>query len=186
MAPPPPPPSLLLGNLLIIICCSSSAVLRWRISSSLNRRRIVGFLQHWPQLKELTLIDTSMNENDLMECIKHLVQPKKQKGSTGLYSLTLGRVPRLSDDFPPSLTITAAVVDALYASRLPFFKLEDWYGTDVPLDPAIKAQLLRNQLLFRFANDLERVPATSIRLFICGDPYAGNFFLFTNPKFNLS
>ena len=116
-----------------------------------------------------------MNENDLMECIKHLIQPKKQKSSTGLYSLTLGRLP--GGDFSPSLTTTAAVVDALYASRLPFFKLEDWDRRDIPLDPAIKAQLLRNQLLFRFGDELERVPATSIRLFICGDPYAGNYYL---------
>jgi hypothetical protein len=62
----------------------------------------------------------------------------------------------------------AALLDALSKSGLPFLRV---MGLRDP-DPSIEAQLLRNRHLFELG-DLERVPATSIRLFICGDPYAG-------------
>ena len=66
---------------------------------------------------------------------------------------------------------TAVVVDALSRSSLPFFEMKHIF---LPMkDPAIEAQLWRNQRNFMLGSELKRVPATSIRLFICGDPFAG-------------
>ena len=62
------------------------------------------------------------------------------------------------------------MVDALSHSGLPFFELEGFLRR---MDPAIEAQLWRNQRNFMLGSELKRVPATSIRLFICGDPFAG-------------
>ena len=58
----------------------------------------------------------------------------------------------------------ATVVDALSSSGLPF--LEFWpYITERKMDSPIQAQLQRNQRMWRLG-DLERVPASSMRLFI--------------------
>jgi hypothetical protein len=65
------------------------------------------------------------------------------------------------------------VVDALSRSGLPFLQLPDRDRNVIPLDPAIEAQLLRNQRLM-VMRELETVPAKSLRLFICGDPFAGD------------
>jgi hypothetical protein len=87
--------------------------------------------------------------------------------TTQLRSLTLGRFYE-TDEL--SGRAVAAVVDALSKSGLPFLEL---LGINIHEHPAIEAQLQRNRRLFHELRDLERVPATSIRLFICGDPYAG-------------
>ena len=107
-----------------------------------------------------------------MDFMEHLAPLKKASEIAGctpaslprLYSLQLGY---FSGDF--SRSATAAVVDALSRSGLPFFGSLGWSK----VDPAIEAQLWRNQRNFLLGSDLKRVPATSMRLFICGDPFAG-------------
>ena len=100
-------------------------------------------------------------------------QTQKTSNSTSLSSspaplesLTLGTLRyKTGLESPRS---TRAIVDALSLSGLPFLQLR---GLDT-IDPAIEAQLRRNQRLF-ILGDLQKVPATSMRLFICGDPFAG-------------
>ena len=70
-----------------------------------------------------------------------------------------------------SRSATAAVVDALSRSGLPFFQIQ--YLASSRKNPAIEAQVKRNQRNFLLGLDSTRVSATSMRLFICGDPFAG-------------
>ena len=144
-------------------------------------RRSTGFLRHWPQLKELSLYSSpGMKEEELMDFMDHLAPPKNGLETAGsssstlpssppqLYSLQLGAL-RGGD---LSRSATAAVVDALSRSGLPFFHILD----DVKNrknNPAIEAQVKRNQRNFLLGLDSTRVAATSMRLFICGDPFAG-------------
>ena len=136
-------------------------------------RRSTGFLRHWPHLKELTLDGGGeTTEEDLVDFMDHLAPPKKGAETAGntpssppqLYRLDLGRIRRGE----LSQSATAAVVDALSRSGLPSF---DFLGV---WEPAMTAQLWRNQRNYMLGSDLKRVPATSMRLFICGDPFAGN------------
>ena len=142
----------------------------------IDLRRSTGFLRHWPHLKELSLEGyDDMTEEELIDFVDHLAPPKKEEAETvgsstassppQLYSLELGRIKGTE----LSRSATAAVVDALSRSGLPFFELNN-----PRKDPAIKAQLWRNQRNYMLGSDLKRVPATSMRLFICGDPFAGN------------
>jgi hypothetical protein len=154
-------------------------------------RAAPAFMDHWPKLKHLALISSHrMSEEDLITIMEQYVLAAVQSGNslkkksrdssenhstspaayttTQLRNLTLGFF-----DITNRLSrrAVAAVVDALSKSGLPFLEL--WrFGNKIPLDPAIEAQLQRNRRLWELG-DLERVPATSIRLFICGDPYAG-------------
>jgi hypothetical protein len=151
-------------------------------------RAASAFMDHWPKLKHLTLISYfGTSERDLITIMEQYLaavrsgNTLKMKATdssenhstspaayttTQLRSLTLG---------PFSLTnelsghAVAAVVDALSKSGLPFLELE---GLNLDKHPAIEAQLQSNRRLWELG-DLERVPATSIRLFICGDPFAG-------------
>jgi hypothetical protein len=124
--------------------------------------------------------------------MKELTESRKARTSSGsgvdlgeparlpaqLYSLTLGKLPHNS--VLETGRATPSVVDALAASGLPFLELKGLCS----IDPAIEAQLTRNQRLF-VLGDLKKVPATSLRLFICGDPFAGlsvcTFIHFQNP-----
>ena len=148
-------------------------------------RRSTGFLRHWPQLKELSLIYTryrkeNMKEEELMDFMDHLAPPKKEEAETAgssstlpssppqLYSLQLGEF----QGHELSRSATAAVVDALSRSGLPFFDIQN-FGKSRKNQPVIEAQLKRNQRNFLLGKDSTRVAATSMRLFICGDPFAG-------------
>jgi hypothetical protein len=149
-------------------------------------------MNHWPQLKHLSLLSSYsgefLSEDDLITVMEHYLAAlhsgssfKKmkatayQKGksnvaasehhSTQLHSLTLGRFHITNEGDQLSRQAVAAVVDALSKSRLPSLELR---GID-DCDSAIEAQLQRNRRLLELG-DLGRVPATSIRLFICGDP----------------
>ena len=107
--------------------------------------------------------------------MEDLEQQSKKKQTTSktplssspapLESLTLGTL-RYTTGLESPRT-TRAIVDALSLSGLPFLQLRG-LGT---IDPAIEAQLQRNQRDFILQSDMK--PATSIRLFICGDPFAG-------------
>ena len=142
-------------------------------------RRSTGFLRHWPQLKELSLYSSpGMREEELMDFMDHLAPPKNGVETAGssstlpssppqLYSLRLGN---FSGYLSPSAT--AAVVDALSRSGLPFFDIQNLGGSRKN-EPVIEAQLKRNQRNFLLGKDSTRVAATSMRLFICGDPFAG-------------
>ena len=134
-------------------------------SKGMNWKRCTGFLDHWQNLKELSLESSGNGETDLQEFMEHLA--KKEVGTDArppqLYSLKLGLL--LSVEF--SKATIHAMMDALSRSGLPFF---EYYHSP---DPAVKAQLWRNQRNFFLGSDLKRVPATSTRLFICGDPFAG-------------
>ena len=112
-----------------------------------------------------------------MDLVDHLAPPKKEAETVGsstassppqLYSLKLGQIE--GDEL--SRSATAAVVDALSRSGLPFFHILD-FGKSRKNQPVIEAQLKRNQHNFLLAKDSTRVAATSMRLFICGDPFAG-------------
>ena len=142
------------------------------------KRSFSGFLQHWPKLEELTLVPHSFTEEDLIDFMDLLAQSKKIENNTPaaadlsaspsarLYSLTLGKFPNANLELRRTV---AAVVDGLSRSSLPFLELEGVHK----MDPAIEAQLLMNQRMFILGDYLEKVPANSMRLFICGDPYAG-------------
>ena len=136
-------------------------------SKGMDWRKCTGFLHHWQNLKELSLESSGNGETDLQEFMEHLAPAKKEVGTDArppqLYSLKLGLL--LSVEF--SEATIGAMVDALSRSGLPFF---EYYHSP---DPAVKAQLWRNQRNFFLGSDLKRVPATSTRLFICGDPFAG-------------
>ena len=138
-------------------------------------RRSTGFLSHWPQPKELSLNSSNgMTKEELMDLVDHLAPPKKGGETAGnihssppqLYSLQLGY---FSGNF--SRSATTAVVDALSRSGLPFFQIQ--YLASSRKNPAIEDQLKRNQHSFLLGKDSTRVTATSMRLFICGDPFAG-------------
>ena len=134
-------------------------------SKPIEWRRCTGFLHHWPNLKELSLESYDNGEMDLKEFMEHLAPTKKEVGAAPpqLYSLKLGLL--LSVEF--SEATIGAVVDALSPAGLPFF---EYYHSP---DSAVKAQLWRNQRNFLLGSDLKRVPATSMRSFICGDPFTG-------------
>ena len=141
-------------------------------SKGMDWRKCTGFLHHWQNLKELSLESSGNGETDLQEFMEHLA--KKEVGTDArppqLYSLKLGLL--LSVEF--SKATIHAMMDALSRSGLPFF---EYYHSPDPNDykdhAAVKAQLWRNQRNFFLGSDLKRVPATSTRLFICGDPFAG-------------
>ena len=138
--------------------------------------RSKGFLRHWPQLKEISLCDAyeDMAEEDLIDFMENLAPSKKEVKTSGsnpesppkLYSLQLSSR-KSAESYVLGRSATAAVVDALSRSGLPFFEY------NYRMDPAIQAQLRRNQRDFMAGLDSTRVPATSMRLFICGDPFAG-------------
>ena len=65
-----------------------------------------------------------------------------------------------------SQSAIAAVVDALARSGLPFFQ-------HPKMNPAIQAQLWRNQRNRILRSGLEKAPATSMPLLICGDQFSG-------------
>ena len=101
--------------------------------------------------------------------------PKKEEAETAipssppqLYSLQLG-----SQRGELSRSATAAVVDALSRSGLPFFGIANDLLLGSGGNPAIEAQVKRNQRNFLLGLDSTRVPATSLRLFIYRDPFAG-------------
>jgi hypothetical protein len=157
-------------------------------------------MDHWPKLKELTMAsnfeDDKMPEEDLILIMEQYLAAVQYAGNslnkinamdshrevsaarsdnhstspaatiTQLQSLTLGWFQK---GHQLSERAVAAVVDALSKSGLSFLELS---GINLRKYPAIEAQLQRNRRLWELG-DLERVPATSIRLFICGDPYAG-------------
>ena len=110
-----------------------------------------------------------------MDFMDHLAPPKTALKTAGsipsspprLYSLPLGII----TDGDLSRFAAAAVVDALSRSGLPFFEIEGILFSKK--NPAIEAQLKRNQRNSLLGLDSARVPATSMRLFICGDPFAG-------------
>ena len=136
-------------------------------SKGMDWRKCTGFLHHWQNLKELSLESSGNGVTDLQEFMVLLA--KKEVGTDArppqLYSLKLGLL--LSVEFREA-TI-GAMVDALSRSGLPFFEY------NYRMDPAIQAQLRRNQRDFMAGLVSTRVPATSIRLFICGDPFAGKY-----------
>jgi hypothetical protein len=168
--------------------------------SSCWRSAATAFMDHWPKLKHLTLFSfDKMSEEDLITIMDQYLAAVQSGNSvkkkatdyhlggstlaagarsenhstspaayttTQLRSLTLGTF-KLFNEL--SGRAVAAVVDALSKSGLPFLEL---LGINVDEHPAIEAQLQRNRRLWDLRN-LKRVPATSIRLFICGDPYAG-------------
>ena len=136
-----------------------------------KRRSFRGFLHHWPQLKELTLVDGCAMKNEyLLDCMEELAQSPAR-----LYRLTLGRLFCNTTDLDSNRAIVAAVLDALSRSGIPFLELKGLEN----MDPSIEAQIARNQRLFMLGGDLEKVSATSMRLFICIDPDAGKLLTFT-------
>ena len=134
-------------------------------SKGMDWRRCTDFLRHWPKLKELSLESSDNGEMDLKKFMEHLAPTKKEVGAEPpqLYSLKLGLL--LSVEL--SQSTIGVVVDGLSRSGLPFFEYSN------SKDPAVKAQLWRNQRNFLLGSDLKRVPATSMRSFICGDPFTG-------------
>ena len=154
----------------------AASLQRLHINHSPLNWESTGFLRHWPRLKELSLVDSIfMTETDLIDFMEHLAPAKTVVVSADntestsppqlLYSLEFSSNFSLEN---LSRSATAAVVDALSRSGLPFFQI-----SVMDKEPAIEAQLWRNQRNFMLGSDLKRVPATSIRLFICGDPFAG-------------
>ena len=117
----------------------------------INWTHATSFLQHWPQLKELSLQNyKGMTEKEVMDFMDHLAPPPQ------LYSLQLYTS---LDGLDRSAT--AAVVDALSRSGLPFFQLLGHGGGNPTIDPqqlmmnpAIAAQLQRNQHNFMLTSDL--------------------------------
>ena len=129
----------------------STRSINWSESTS-------GFLQHWPQLKELTLIGlNAMTEEEVIHWMEHLsidkirmneekeIPPSTHHSESsdhpGLFSITLGKM--YTRPSPLSQSAIAAVVDALSRSGLPFLQL-----VGVRMDPAIEAQLERNRRVF--------------------------------------
>ena len=110
-----------------------------------------------------------MEQDELRDFMEHLAPPKVAAKTDGnippqLYSLRLGNI---ISNLSPSAT--AAIVDALSQSGLPFFEIQGLHRMDL----GIEVQLQRNQCNYMLESDSKRVPAMSIRLFICGDPFAG-------------
>ena len=153
-----------------------------------------GFLQNWPHLKELTLRSRriEMRNEQIIEWMYELApslnkknQKRETSGSTPAassstdYSVSTDPRPRLYSlsidsptyagrfEYTATRSIIAVVMDAVSRSNLPFLELKG-----LQMDPAIKPQLERNRRMFMLG-DLARVPAKSMRLFICGDAYAG-------------
>jgi hypothetical protein len=125
------------------------------------------------------MINTILTEEDVIGCMEELVLSSKIKSikkeadagaaAPVLYSLTLATWSMMSQE------AVAAVVDALSLSGLPFLRIINsrlrWL---VVKHPAIEAQLRKNQRQFMLGfSHLQRAPATSMRLFVCGDPFAG-------------
>jgi hypothetical protein len=100
--------------------------------------------------------------------------PRHHQSASPTAELQILRLGRFETTYEEQLSrqAVASVVDALSKTGLPFLELMGLSDQD----PAIEAQLQKNQQLFELG-DLERVPATSIRLFICGDPHAGKHHL---------
>jgi hypothetical protein len=165
------------------LCCSFPG---W---SERNRPRLRealrGFLQ-WTHLQEIDIqILQHITEEDVIGCMEELVQSskiksiKKKEADAGaaapvLYSFSLHG---LGNEIAWSQKTVAAVVDALSLIGLPFLQVgvaEAGAGRRALADPSIEAQLRRNQRQFMLGFfDLQRAPATSMRLFVCGDPFAG-------------
>ena len=126
-----------------------------------------------------------MDEEDLLGILELLAEWKKTNLKSAspparLHSLTLGPCDGFILINRSQFTITR-VVDAHYRSSLPFLQLQSHRveGLFSWLPSPINAQLMRNQLIWRRHEQLQskKVPATSLRLFICGDEYAGKISL---------
>ena len=152
------------------------------------------FLQHWPHLEELALHShrSEITNEQIIKWMYELApslnkknQKRETSGSTPAassstdYSVSTDPRPRLYSlsihsptyagrfKYTATRSIIAVVMDAVSRSNLPFLELKG-----LQMDPAIKPQLERNRRMFMLG-DLARVPAKSMRLFICGDAYAG-------------
>ena len=141
-------------------------------STSIDWGRSSGFLRNWPKLQELSLSSyDDMREEELINFMTHLAPPSASASPLQLYSLDMQRnsidSPHLGySSAELSQSAVAAVVDALARSGLPFFQ-------HPKMGPAIETQLWRNQRNHMPRSGLELVPATSMPLVICGDPFSG-------------
>ena len=137
-------------NITVMNSLTSLRSPQLRISAS----SIVGILEQLAEWKKMNLTSASP--------------------AARLYSLTIGPSGGFYIYNTGQIAI-ARVVDALYRSSLPFLQLLGRNELLSQFPPAIKAQLLRNQLIWRRHEQLQskKVPATSLRLFICGDEFAG-------------
>ena len=151
----------------------SSSLQRLHIHSiCLDWRRSTGFLHNWPKLQELSLSSyDDMREQELINFMTHLAPPSASASPLQLYSLDMQRnavdSPHLGyASAELSQSAVAAVVDALARSGLPFFQ-------HPKMNPAIQAQLWRNQRDRMLRSGWEQAPATSMPLLICGDPFSG-------------
>lgn len=112
-------------------------------------------------LKHLALEGFFLNEH-FLDFIKLLLT------NSSLQSLSLARCSHFSS--LDKASVTASIVDAIHKSEF-HINLE---GTFMADDPAIKAQLGKKKAKHhQVLKSYEKVPATAVRLFICGDSYAG-------------
>ena len=141
-------------------------------STSIDWGRSSGFLRNWPKLQELSLSSyDDMREEELINFMTHLAPPSASASPLQLYSLDMQRH---SVDSPHlryssaelSQSAVSEVVYALARSGLPFFQ-------HPKMNPAIQAQLWSNQRNRILRSGWEQMPATSMPLLICGDPFSG-------------